>query len=182
VFLAEVVAVETEGQIRTVTLKVDRWWKGGGSAEITVSTSKNGESCGYPFEKGKQYLVYADREEKQKTLRVHLCSRTRTEKEAEKTEDFKELGEGKAPAVSPLIPAARTPADEPKPTIPVRVRVTAPKEPVKAGQPIPLTLTVENGLAGPIEFHSYATEPNDWNGETVAVDLVDVYRRRRSPA
>ena len=78
--------------------------------------------------------------------------------------------------VALLIPAARTPADEPKPTIPVRVRVTAPKAPVKAGQPTPLTLTVENGLLGPIEFHSSVTEPNDWNGETVAVELVDIYR------
>ena len=36
------------------------------------------------FEKGKKYLVYAGKEDKDKMLHVSLCSRTRTEKEAEK--------------------------------------------------------------------------------------------------
>lgn len=97
VFLAEVVEVETKGQTRTVRLKVEKWWKGGSAVELTVSTAKSGASCGYGFEKGKKYLVYAHREAKQKVLRVSLCSRTRTEKEAEKDGDFKELGEGKLP-------------------------------------------------------------------------------------
>lgn len=45
----------------------------------------------------KKYLVYAREEEKQKTLHVSLCSRTRTEKEADQSGDFKELGEGQVP-------------------------------------------------------------------------------------
>jgi hypothetical protein len=79
--------------------------------------------------------------------------------------------------VTLLIASSRTSADEPKPSIPVVIRAVPSKDPAKAGQPIPLTLTIENGLPGPLEFHSYATEPNDWNGETVAIDLVDIYRR-----
>src|SRR5262249_49937183 len=98
VCLAEVVKIEEDGTNRTVTLKVERWWKGGDKAELVVSTSKNGASCGYGFQKGNKYLVYAHAREKDKPLRVSLCSRTRTEKEAEKSGDFKELGEGKAPA------------------------------------------------------------------------------------
>jgi hypothetical protein len=98
VCLAEVVKVEEAGQERTVTLKVERWWKGGDAAELVVSTAKSGAACGYGFEKGKKYLVYARAAEKDKPLHVSLCSRTRTEKEAEKSGDFKELGEGKAPA------------------------------------------------------------------------------------
>jgi hypothetical protein len=97
VCLAEVVKIEEVGQERTVTLKVERWWKGGEQAEITVSTAKSGAACGYGFEKGKKYLVYAGKEDKGKTLHVSLCSRTRTDEEAEKSGDFKELGEGKAP-------------------------------------------------------------------------------------
>ena len=97
VFLAEVVKVEAEGQERTVTLKVERWWKGGDKVEMVVATAKSGGACGYGFEKGKKYLVYAGAGEKDKPLHVSLCSRTRTEKEAEKSGDFKELGEGKAP-------------------------------------------------------------------------------------
>jgi hypothetical protein len=98
VCLAEVVKIEEAGQERTVSLKVERWWKGGDAAEVVVSTSKSGAACGYGFEKGKKYLVYAGKEERGKTLHVSLCSRTRTEKEAETSGDFKELGAGKAPA------------------------------------------------------------------------------------
>lgn len=98
VFLAEVVKVEEVGESHTVTLQVAKWWKGGDAAEVTVSTHKSGKSCGYGFEKGKKYLVYANEEPKRKTLDVSLCGRTRTEKEAEQDGDFKELGEGKAPA------------------------------------------------------------------------------------
>lgn len=78
--------------------------------------------------------------------------------------------------VALATPASPSPADEPMPSIPVVVRAAAPKDPVKVGQPIPVTLTVENGLPGPVEFHTYAVKPNDWNGETVAVELVDIYR------
>ena len=53
VCFAEVTGVETAGQERTVKLKVERWWKGGDAAEVTVSTSKSDASCGYGFEKGK---------------------------------------------------------------------------------------------------------------------------------
>jgi hypothetical protein len=99
VCLAEVVSIETEGQERTVTLKVEKWWKGGDKAELVVTTHKSGATCGYGFEKGKTYLVYASNAgEQNKTLRVSLCSRTRTKEQAEKSDDFKELGEGKAPA------------------------------------------------------------------------------------
>jgi hypothetical protein len=98
VFLAEVVKIEEAGEWRTVTLRVAKWWKGGDAAEVTISTHKSGKSCGYGFEKGKKYLVYTHEEPKQKTQHVSLCGRTRTEKEAEKDGDFKELGEGSAPA------------------------------------------------------------------------------------
>lgn len=98
VCLAEVVKIEEVDFNRTVTLKVSRWWKGGDAVELVVSTHKDSATCGYGFQKGTRYLVYAHRQgEKDKTLRVSLCSRTRTEKEAEKSGDFKELGEGKAP-------------------------------------------------------------------------------------
>ena len=100
VCLAEVVKVEVDGdgRNRTVTLKVETWWKGGNGTELVVSTAKAGATCGYNFEKGKRYLVYAHAQEKGKPLRVSLCSRTRTEKEAETSGDFKELGAGRSPA------------------------------------------------------------------------------------
>jgi hypothetical protein len=97
VCLAEVTKVEEDGDHRTVTLKVEKWWKGGEAAELKVSTHKNGATCGYAFKQGGKYLIYTGAEDKNKTLRVSLCSRTRTEKQAEMDGDFKELGEGKAP-------------------------------------------------------------------------------------
>jgi hypothetical protein len=107
VFLAEAVKVEVEGQTRTVTFKVDRWWKGGDKPEVITTTHKSGATCGYDFEKGKKYMVYAG-VEKDKSLRVSLCSRTRTEKEAEKSGDFKDLGEGKKPTVAIAEPRNRS--------------------------------------------------------------------------
>ena len=107
VFLAEAVKVEVEGQTRTVTFKVERWWKGGDKQEVIATTHKSGATCGYGFEKGKKYLVYAGAE-KDKSLRVSLCSRTRTEKEAEKSGDFKDLGEAKKPIVATAEPRNRS--------------------------------------------------------------------------
>jgi hypothetical protein len=97
VFLGEVTKIEEDGQNRTVTVKVERWWKGGDTAEVTVSTAKDGAACGYGFQKGMKYLVYATGGEKDKPLRASLCSRTRPSEAAEKAGDFKELGEGAAP-------------------------------------------------------------------------------------
>lgn len=159
VFFGEAINVEVEGQTRTVTLKVEKWWKGGEKAEITVTTHKSGATCGYGFEKGKKYLVYAHRDEKQKTLNVSLCSRTRTEKEAEKDGDFKELGAGSAP----------------EPLIPIRVTAAVKGEP-KEGAEIPLAVTIHNGLKGEVRHTTFALEPKAWNGETLNLALVDVYR------
>lgn len=97
VMLAEVVKIDEGEQTKTVTLKVEKWWKGGDKPELTVSTAKHGATCGYGFQKGGKYLIYAHGGEKGQTLRVSLCSRTRTKDQAEKSGDFKELGEGKAP-------------------------------------------------------------------------------------
>lgn len=107
VFLAEAVKVEVEGQTRTVTFKVERWWKGGDKQDVIATTHKSGATCGYGFEKGKKYMVYAGAE-KDKSLRVSLCSRTRTETEAEKSGDFKDLGEGKKPTVATAEPRNRS--------------------------------------------------------------------------
>ena len=101
VCLAEVTAIETEGQTRTVTLKVEKWWKGGDKAELIVTTHKSGATCGYGFQKGGKYLIYAGAGEKDKPLHVSLCSRTRAQEQAKKSDDFKELGEGKAPTPAP---------------------------------------------------------------------------------
>jgi len=61
---------------------------------------------------------------------------------------------------------------------PINVVVTGQVTPcvVKAGEPIPLAITVSNGLGAYIYHSTYSLKPNDWNGETHNISLVDIYR------
>jgi len=74
----------------------------------------------------------------------------------------------------PLMAETKTNSDEKL----IPVVVTGKVEPVmiKQGEPIPLTVAVANDLKGTIRYFTYSLEPNDWNGETAGVTLVDVYR------
>jgi len=47
---------------------------------------------------------------------------------------------------------------------------------VKSGEPIPLSIRIANGLRGSIYHETFSVKPNDWNGETVHINLVDIYR------
>lgn len=46
-------------QMRAVTLRVDRAWKGVDSRRFVVLTGMGGGDCGVPFRRGESYLVYA---------------------------------------------------------------------------------------------------------------------------
>jgi len=94
VFSAKVVKIEEAGLQRSVSLEVLRAWKGVEEKKLVVSTAKSSASCGYAFQEGKTYLIYAYQEDKAPMLRVSQCSRTQTLDKAEG--DLKELGEGKA--------------------------------------------------------------------------------------
>ncbi|MBL8795644.1 MAG: hypothetical protein JNM56_17195 [Planctomycetia bacterium] len=96
VFAAKVVKIEEAGANRSVSLEVQKVWKGVEEKKLVVSTSKSGASCGYGFQEGKAYLIYAYQEAKAPMLRVSLCSRTTPLDKAET--DLKELGAGKAVA------------------------------------------------------------------------------------
>jgi hypothetical protein len=101
VFSAKVVKIEDEpapSSLRRITLKVDRWWKGGESETIVVTTQKSGATCGFGFQPDTNYLVYAYAEKGRKDFSVSLCSRTRTLAQADQSGDLKDLGDGKAPA------------------------------------------------------------------------------------
>lgn len=60
----------------------------------------------------------------------------------------------------------------------IPVVVTGKVEPavVTQGEPIPLAVTIANDLKGTIRYSTYSLKPNDWNGETVSLTLVDVHR------
>lgn len=79
------------GKELSVRLHVDRVYKGLEGEQVAVRTASNGAACGFGFERGERYLVYAHEYEGQ--LRVSLCSRTRAAAHARA--DFRALGAGR---------------------------------------------------------------------------------------
>jgi hypothetical protein len=75
-----------------VRFKIEESWKGTLSKEATVFTGQGGGDCGYKFEVGQRYLVYAYRY-KDADLGTNICQRTASLIEA--AEDLKVLGNAK---------------------------------------------------------------------------------------
>ncbi|MEZ4700611.1 MAG: hypothetical protein R2834_09810 [Rhodothermales bacterium] len=74
-----------------VRIDVDKSWKGISDGEVVVTTATNSAACGYGFEKGKSYLIYAHAFDGA-GLSVNLCSRTQRLEEADA--DIVALGAG----------------------------------------------------------------------------------------
>jgi hypothetical protein len=78
----------------SVTLRVSEVWKGSKHETVQLATVPNdGVSCGYPFEEGQKYLVYAY--EGQRGLTVDGCSATKPLSKA--GADLAVLGNDKEP-------------------------------------------------------------------------------------
>lgn len=75
---------------RVVTLRVDRTWKGVESETVVVLTGWGGGDCGFPFERGESYLVYANGRPGE-LLGTGICGRTAELSRA--AADLRELGE-----------------------------------------------------------------------------------------
>ena len=67
------------GGASTATLRVSEVWKGPERETLEVSTSSQEGACGYPFEEGREYLVYAYGGQ---GLETDLCSQTKPLSEA----------------------------------------------------------------------------------------------------
>ncbi|HSI34441.1 MAG: hypothetical protein ACAI43_23390 [Phycisphaerae bacterium] len=93
VFLGKVTAVERGDRGIRVTIAVEKSWKGDARAELVVTTGMGGGDCGYGFQQGKSYVVYAYARDT--GLSTGTCSRTCHIDDA--GEDLKALGEGKKP-------------------------------------------------------------------------------------
>ena len=94
VFMGKVTKVELDEKKRAkiVTVEVKSWWKGIASKVITVKTAIRSAACGYDFQEGEVYMIYA--KGKGKSFSTNLCTRTRPKDKA--VEDIKALGEGKS--------------------------------------------------------------------------------------
>jgi hypothetical protein len=95
VFSGEVTQMDERGdddvdRYYDVHFAVDRVWKGVSSETVVVETHVSTATCGYPFEAGETYLVYAHDEGD--TLVTYLYDRTTLWENAE--EELVALGEG----------------------------------------------------------------------------------------
>ena len=80
------------GPEATVTLRVSEVWKGPRQQTTEITTEADSSvGCGYPFEEGREYLVYAAKGNPS----VSLCSETKPLSEA--NADLQALGDGDAP-------------------------------------------------------------------------------------
>ena len=104
VFVGEVIAKEdfettdkfgTQPVVR-VKLTVSRVWKGVAGAEAVVLTSGFEPACGYRFEQGKKYLVYAYADRwGLGGLETGICNRTKSLAAAAR--DLRAIGKGRKP-------------------------------------------------------------------------------------
>lgn len=76
-----------------VTFTSKRIFKGETTKSITIFTGNH--DCGWKFQKGETYIVYATQESGAKIPETNICTRTKLLSEA--SEDLKELGKGKKP-------------------------------------------------------------------------------------
>ena len=81
-----------------VTLAVSEVWKGNVGDQIDIYTANECCICGYPFERDKEYLIYAYRRSTGR-LGATICSRTRPISRAK--EDLDALGPGVRPSRPP---------------------------------------------------------------------------------
>ncbi len=109
VFAGKVIAEEyrplktasDRGEVLTVRIAVEKWWKGGKSDEVILYTSTIRYPGGitsfldhdFHFRVGERYLVYASGDSD--SLRTNGCRRTKKLGSAD--DDLQQLGEGKAP-------------------------------------------------------------------------------------
>ncbi|MEK7725292.1 MAG: hypothetical protein AAB336_13140 [Acidobacteriota bacterium] len=75
IFSGEVTEIVSNDEFSiTVKFKVTKSWKSKFQSDITTKTSKDSSMCGYSFEVGKKYFVYANGSKNE--LSTNNCSRT----------------------------------------------------------------------------------------------------------
>ena len=105
VFAGRVVSIEhsfdpsktpVHGDHTTIGFNVSAVWKGAVSRDMDVTTPPTGGACGFVFEEGEEYIVYAyDSTYADEGYSVNICSRTALLADAQ--EDLDAFGDGDAP-------------------------------------------------------------------------------------
>lgn len=92
IFIGKVTAIDETKEAQglfDVMFETNKWYKGNKEEDIVVRTPKDMQNCGYNFENGQTYLVYAKNQDK--ALFTEACSRTRTIREASASGDINTL-------------------------------------------------------------------------------------------
>jgi len=93
VFVGRVMDVVSHSELSVIVkIRVERSWKGNLPSEVTLATGQGGGDCGYKFEIGQSYLIYAYGPD-EKRLSTNICQRTAALTDA--AADIKLLGKGK---------------------------------------------------------------------------------------
>lgn len=83
---------------KSILFEINEIWKGGSESQIIIHTGSGGGDCGFYFEEGKEYLVYAQLSkmygDKEQLVTI-MCDRTNSLSKAR--EDLAILGEGRVP-------------------------------------------------------------------------------------
>ena len=135
VFVGEVTAFKIKSGLfgkssidpTTVVFTVNEVWKGPRQESITIRTVRSEVSCGFEFETGREYLIYA------RDGQTGLCDRTALAVRSQ--EDLAALGEGWKP---PLAPADSTASSAGQPSAadpPTRGSACRPAAPNADGKP-----------------------------------------------
>jgi hypothetical protein len=78
-----------------------------------------------------------------------------------------------------LIAVSNVLAQFPERQLAIKVIQKPRKHVYKEGEPILMDVEIKNGLKHEVRLTAFAFSPNEWNGETGHIDLVDVYRLPR---
>jgi hypothetical protein len=99
VFVGRVVRVTAADGHRERTLvatfAVEKAWKGVRQPEIALTTPKGSSACGFDFEPGQRYLIYAyslPQRSPSPRLATNICTRTRQMQAQMAADDVKKLG------------------------------------------------------------------------------------------
>ena len=96
VFTGKVLKVgEPSDTGRAIQLEIESTWKGTEGKKITITTPNESAGCGFTFEPGQSYLIYAYKstDGEKKTFETNLCTRTKSLDAAK--EDLDALGKAK---------------------------------------------------------------------------------------
>ena len=102
IFLGKVTAIKSgipgASRWRGVTLEVEQRWKGlPEDLPVVVRTASNSAACGYPYDLGRSYVVFAYRNPANDQLTTNLCALNKRRKHAEGV--MRELDQVKRSAV-----------------------------------------------------------------------------------